>query len=193
MGETTVECVLPKAASGGKLVPNEAIRIKRYPNRRFYDSQASKYVTLSEIERMIRKGVDVEIVDSATEEDITRVVLIQMIVEHYPEKVALFPTAMLHSILRSNDVMSEFLQDYLRNSLAYLDYFQWHGASKPAAQPMHWMQAWLDGTSPAAGKKGARKRTTAAGRESAEMAARVAMLERRIAELESQRSSKSKR
>ena len=123
---------------------DEAVRIKRYPNRRFYASHTSKYVSLTEIEQMIRDGMTVEIVDSQTGEELTRAVLVQIIAEKHPDKMAMFPPAMLHSILRANDVMVNFLHDYFRNSLAYLDYFQKHGASEPLPQPMHWMKAWLD-------------------------------------------------
>ena len=59
-------------------MPIEPIRIKRYPNRRFYASHTSKYVSLPEIEQLIRDGVNVEIVDSQTGEDITRVILMQI-------------------------------------------------------------------------------------------------------------------
>ena len=95
---------------------DEPIRIKRYPNRRFYASHTSKYVSLTEIEQMICDGATVEIVDSQTGEDLTRAVLVQIIAERHPDKIAMFPTAMLHSILRANDVMVDFLHDYFRNS-----------------------------------------------------------------------------
>ena len=49
--------------------------------------------------------------------------------ERQPEKMLLFPTAMLHFILRSNDQMTDFLRDYFRHSLTYLDYLQRHSGS----------------------------------------------------------------
>ena len=164
----------------------EHIRIKRYPNRRFYASHTSSYVSLPEIEEIIRGGSTVEIVDSQTGDDLTRAILIQIIAERHPDKIAMFPTAMLHSIVRANDVMVNFLQDYFRNSLAYLDYFQKHGASTSFQEPMHWMKAWLDNwsTQPA----GNAPSGPPAGREPTdderELVERIARLERRIAELE---------
>ena len=125
-------------------MPESPIRIKRYPNRRFYASHASSYVSLGEIEELVRSGKDVEIVDSQSGDDITRAVLVQMIAEGHPDKMALFPSAMLHAMLRANDVMTGFLQDYFRNSLAYLDYLQRHGSAKSLQQPVHWMKAWLE-------------------------------------------------
>lgn len=168
---------------------DEHLRIKRYPNRRFYASHASKYVSLTEIEEMIRDGGTVEIVDSQTGEDLTRAVLVQIIAERHPDKIAMFPTAMLHSILRANDVMVNFLQDYFRNSLAYLDYFQKHGTSGSLEEPMHWMKAWLDNWS--AQRSGSGRSSVPAGGElSADERAlveRIGRLERRIVELEEER------
>jgi polyhydroxyalkanoate synthesis repressor PhaR len=177
----------------GKTVPNDTIRIKRYPNRRFYASHTSKYVSLPEIEQMIRDGANVQIVDSASGEDITRVILIQMISEQHPDRIALFPTALLHSILRANDVMIGFLRDYFLNSLAYLDYLQWHGASTPLPQPMHWMQAWLEGLSPPASDAPAVPcgAESPARAEKPDVAERIAQLEQRIAELERQGGAKA--
>jgi polyhydroxyalkanoate synthesis repressor PhaR len=180
-----------EALLGGKFVPNEAIRIKRYPNRRFYASHTRKYVSLSEIEAMIRSGADVEIVDSATGEDITRVILIQMIAEQHPDKAGLFPTAMLHSILRANTAVVRFWREYLRNSLACLDYFQWNGTSKRVPEPMQWMKAWLDSwpQQPSGVSHGAAKMEPTDTEERSDVTARIAELEQRIKELEQQRST----
>ena len=170
----------------------EPIRIKRYPNRRFYASHTSRYVSLPEIEQMIRDGATVEIVDNQTGEDITRSVLVQIIAEKHPDKTAMFPPAMLHSILRANDVMTDFLREYFRNSLAYLDHFQKHGASAPFEQPMHWMKSWLENWPSQPIAKGAPKSEAQADpNEKREIAERIALLEQRIAELETERGQQS--
>lgn len=128
---------------------SEPIQIKRYPNRRYYARNTSKYVSLQEIEQMIQAGNTVEIRDSQTGEDLTRAVLTQIIIERQPEKMLLFPTDMLHFILQSNDMMSGFLRDYFRHSLTYLQYLRQHSTAAPSlTQPMHWIKAWLDGISP---------------------------------------------
>jgi polyhydroxyalkanoate synthesis repressor PhaR len=166
----------------------EPIRIKRYPNRRFYASHTSRYVSLPEIEQMIRNGATVEIIDSQTGDDITRSVLVQIIAEKHPEKIAMFPAAMLHSILRANDVMTEYLREYFRNSLAYLEYFQKHGASVSFEQPTHWMKAWLDNwPSQPTAKRAPKTDDNAAPADDREIAERIARLEERIAELEAER------
>ncbi|MEM9660276.1 MAG: polyhydroxyalkanoate synthesis regulator DNA-binding domain-containing protein, partial [Planctomycetota bacterium] len=123
---------------------DEALLIKRYPNRRLYARHASKYIALEDVERLIRDGYTVQIRDNESGEDITRTVLTQIIVERHPDKVSLFPTDMLHLMLRANDVMSDFLRGYFRDSLTYLEYLQRHGAQADATQPMHWLKAWLE-------------------------------------------------
>jgi polyhydroxyalkanoate synthesis repressor PhaR len=169
-------------------VADELIRIKRYPNRRLYASHTSKYISLPEVEALIREGKTVEIVDSQTGEDLTGGVLVQIIAERHPDKIAMFPTAMLHSILRANNVMLDFLQEYFRSSLAYLDYFQQHGKTEPLQQPMHWMKAWLEKwpIAQTSGKSRPSKRSTPSENGDG-LDDRIAQLERRIAELEEER------
>lgn len=173
-------------------MPRSLIRIKRYPNRRFYASHTSSYVSLAEIEEFVRSGADVEIVDSQTGEDITRAVLVQMIAEGHPDKMAMFPAAMLHSMLRANDVVAGFLQDYFRNSVAYLDYLQQHGASGSLKQPVHWMKAWLESWSrPTSDAVPTDESESEATRIDDPVAARMKQLEERIAMLEANRGEKS--
>ncbi|MCA9262103.1 MAG: hypothetical protein KDA61_22955 [Planctomycetales bacterium] len=135
-------------------MPNETVAIKRYPNRRFYAPHTSAYDSLPEIEKMIRDGYNVEIRDSQTDEDITRTVLTQIILDRQPEKMALFPTDMLHFIVRSNDLTSHFLRDYFRHSLTYLEYLQQHAAgASHLARPVHWVKAWIESLSGSAAKE----------------------------------------
>jgi polyhydroxyalkanoate synthesis repressor PhaR len=153
---------------------------------------------LADIEELIRSGKDVEIVDSQTGEDLTRAILVQVIAERHPDKMAMFPAAMLHAMLRANDVMTGFLHDYFRNSLAYLDYLQQHGASGPLAQPVHWMKAWLERWSNPARDASAAERTTLGDVQSESPSEPVApneavakhlrRLEERIATLEKSRA-----
>lgn len=169
-------------------MPETSVKIKRYPNRRFYASHTSSYVSLADIEEMVRSGKDVEIIDSQSGDDITRAVLVQMIAEGHPDKMAMFPSAMLHAMLRANDVMTGFLQDYFRNSLAYLDYLQQHGTSGSLKQPVHWMKAWLESWSKPKNDVGdaeASGETT----DRDPIADRIRQLEERIAMLEAERNA----
>ena len=83
-----------------------------------------------------------------------------------------------------------FLQDYFRNSMAYVDYFQKHGASGPLEKPMHWMKAWLDNWSPLRpGTPAGPPASDAPPEGEGQIAERIARLERRIAELEAEKRS----
>ena len=159
------------------------ILIKRYPNRRYYARNTSTYVSLKEIEQMVQRGQTVEIRDSQTGDDMTQAVLTQIIMERHPEKMALFPTDMLHFILRSNDVMSDLLGDYFRQSLAYLEYLQKHNPAATLVDPMHWVRAWLESVSSTQVPTG--QVTPADESESHLLAQRVRQLEERIEQLES--------
>lgn len=53
--------------------------IKKYPNRRLYDTEESKYITLTQLRQLIIRGAAIKVIDSTTEEDITRTILLQII------------------------------------------------------------------------------------------------------------------
>jgi polyhydroxyalkanoate synthesis repressor PhaR len=166
-------------------MPGETIQIKRYPNRRFYSRSSSKYVSLQDIEEMIRQGHNVEIRDSQSGELMTHAVLTQIIVDRQPEKMSLFPVDMLHSIVRSNDVMTEFLRDYFRHSLTYLNYLQRHGSSaRGLSNPMHWVKAWLGGMK--ASENGGEDEPEATPDREQVLETRIEQLEARLRQLESQ-------
>jgi polyhydroxyalkanoate synthesis repressor PhaR len=165
-------------------MPKPPIQITRYPNRRFYARNESKYISLEGIEQLVRAGETVEIRDSQTDEDLTRAVLARIIMERQPEKMRLFPTDMLHCILRSNEVTSDFLRDYFRNALPYLEYLHRHStAAMSMAQPMHWLKAWLDSVPR---PRPAEAETTAAD-DQAGLAERLAELEARLRQLEGEK------
>lgn len=174
----------------------QVIQIKRYPNRRFYDRSASKYISLEEIEQLVREGAKVEIRDSQSGEEITRSVLTRIILERQPDKMLLFPPDMLHFILRANEVSTSFLRDYFQHSLTYLDYLSQHGAGGSTfTRPMHWVKAWLDsispenGVSPENGEAGDKPPVAENGAVvddvEVQLSHRVEELEKRIAQLES--------
>jgi polyhydroxyalkanoate synthesis repressor PhaR len=163
---------------------NSPVQITRYPNRRFYNRTASKYLSLRDIEAMVTGGDTVEIRDSQTNEDLTRAVLTRIIMERQPEKMLLFPPDLLHFILRSNEVMGDFLRDYFQHSLTYLDYLQRHSGASALVRPIHWVKAWLDGIGGGPVQNGQHRDAE----ESARLAQRVAELEARLRQLESKES-----
>jgi len=66
--------------------------IKKYSNRKLYDTKEKKYVNLSKVSRLIREGVDLKVIDNNTKEDITSLVLAQIIVEQEKTKKIMLPS-----------------------------------------------------------------------------------------------------
>jgi polyhydroxyalkanoate synthesis repressor PhaR len=91
--------------------------IKRYSNRKLYDVQDSRYVTLEELEEMIRAGKEISVMDAATGEDLTSVTLAQIILENERHRRAALPTAFLHQLIKHGEAWQEFVQKSLRSSL----------------------------------------------------------------------------
>jgi polyhydroxyalkanoate synthesis repressor PhaR len=78
----------------------KTITIKRYQNRKLYDTQNSTYVTLDDIGAMIRHGDDVKVIDNKNKDDLTSVTLTQIIFEEEKKKKSLLPLATLKNIIR---------------------------------------------------------------------------------------------
>jgi polyhydroxyalkanoate synthesis repressor PhaR len=91
--------------------------IKRYSNRKLYDTQESRYVTLEEIEEMIRAGREISVVDAATGEDLTSVTLAQIILENERAHRAALPSAFLHQLIKYGESWQEFVQKSMKSSL----------------------------------------------------------------------------
>jgi polyhydroxyalkanoate synthesis repressor PhaR len=75
--------------------------IKRYANRKLYDTEHSRYVTLDQISEMIRQGDDVKIVDNKTKEDLTTVTLAQIIFEEEKKQRSFLPLGAMRNIIQS--------------------------------------------------------------------------------------------
>ena len=91
--------------------------IKRYSNRKLYDTQESRYVTLEEIEEMIRAGREISVVDAASGEDLTSVTLTQIILENERTRRASLPSAFLHQLIKHGESWQDFVQKSMRSSL----------------------------------------------------------------------------
>ncbi len=91
--------------------------IKRYSNRKLYDTQESRYVTLEEIEEMIRAGKEVSVVDAATGEDLTSVTLTQIILENERNHRSALPAPFLHQLIKYGEAWQDFVQRSMRSSL----------------------------------------------------------------------------
>jgi polyhydroxyalkanoate synthesis repressor PhaR len=94
--------------------------IKRYANRKLYDPDSKRYVTLEDLAGFIRKGEDVRVVDHVTGEDLTSTTLLQVIFEEQKKIGGLFPQVFLTRLIRAGgDRVNS-----LRSRLAGLDPFQ---------------------------------------------------------------------
>ena len=91
------------------------ITIKKYPNRRLYDTSRSAYINLEELAQLVQAGHDVQIVDSKTGEDLTKEVLLQVVLEVL-RGVDLLPVGMLRRIIRASGTTPAHLM--LRQQLA---------------------------------------------------------------------------
>jgi len=98
--------------------PADAVVIKKYANRRLYNTASSSYVTLDHLSEMVRDGVDFVVQDAKSGEDITRSVLTQIIFEQESRGQALLPVQFLRRIIRFyGDQMQGFLPPYLEMSM----------------------------------------------------------------------------
>ena len=94
-----------------------AVVIKKYGNRRLYDAEASRYVTLGEIATKIRKGAEVRVVDAKTGADLTQPTLAQVILEDR-NAGQLLPVPLLHQLIRmGDDALADFLGKYVTLAL----------------------------------------------------------------------------
>ncbi|EFK11141.1 putative polyhydroxyalkanoate synthesis repressor PhaR [delta proteobacterium NaphS2] len=102
----------------------EKILIKKYANRRLYDTEKSNYITLDQVAEMIRKGRQVEVVDAKTREDVTAFILTQIILEAARKKDALLPAPLLHLIIQyGGNILQDFFDNHLQQTLKnYLIY-----------------------------------------------------------------------
>ncbi len=92
--------------------------IKKYPNRRLYDTVESRYITLSDIRRLVLEKVDFVVIDKKTQEDITRSILLQVIAEQEHQGEPLMSQDFLSQVIRSyGGAMQGFVGSYLEQSL----------------------------------------------------------------------------
>jgi len=88
--------------------------IKKYENRRLYDTAASRYVNLEDVAHMIREGRDVQVLDARTGEDLTRVILTQIIMEDAKGHESGLPLDLLRKLIMASDrATHDFLTWYL--------------------------------------------------------------------------------
>lgn len=83
----------------------QLIEVKKYPNRRLYDSTRSQHLTHEELYDLVVSGHTVRVTESKSGADITNLVLMQALIERNPEKFAAFPPELVHLMVRASDSM----------------------------------------------------------------------------------------
>jgi polyhydroxyalkanoate synthesis repressor PhaR len=166
----------------------KAVLIKKYENRRLYDTTNSRYVNLDEVAQMLQRGEDVRVVDAATGEDITRLILTQIIVEDAKTTDSNFPLDVLRQmVIASGKAGQEGTLKYMK---AILDFYEnTYRVMAPPVNPFEFMSGQsaehrgsTERSDPAATEKaGENSRARSAAVTDAE---EVMEMKRRLAELE---------
>lgn len=158
---------------------SQPIVVRKYENRRLYDTSSSRYVNLPEIAQMVREGAEVQVVDAKSGEDITRVILTQIIHEDARQKKGELPLPFLRELVVTSD-------------RAFRDFLSWYADAALSAQrgakevftPLAHALPFLERTLETLRQKGV---PTAAGKpEGPPKPDDVESLKARIAELEVQ-------
>jgi polyhydroxyalkanoate synthesis repressor PhaR len=108
-----------KPTSAQASSPKKSIRvIKKYPNRRLYDTNTSAYITLAEVKRLVMKNEPFVVVDVKTNDDLTRSILLQIILEEESGGAPMFTEAILANIIRFyGNSMQGFMGSYLEKNV----------------------------------------------------------------------------
>jgi polyhydroxyalkanoate synthesis repressor PhaR len=117
----------------------KTVVIKKYENRRLYDTTNSRYVNLEEVAQILQQGNDVQVIDAATGDDITRLILTQIIVEDAKTPESNFPLDLLRQmVVASGRATQESALNYMK---AMLDLYQnSYRAVAPQVNPFDFMQ-----------------------------------------------------
>jgi len=165
-----------------------AVLIKKYGNRRLYDTVGSRYVNLDDLAAMVRAGTDVSVVDAKTGRDLTRVTLTQIITEDAKDKPTGLPLELLRQLIVASDEMrQEFLMWYLKSAFDTYEKLQdavqnrLSEVQSAILSPVDMMKRFLTATSPVPQRN--------------DQASEVEALRDRVAELEAKlgRSARERR
>ena len=114
---------LPESKSAGSRSENQLRLIKKYPNRRLYDTKTSSYITLADVKQMVLKQEEFQVVDAKSGDDLTRQILLQIILEEESGGMPMFTSDLLSQLIRSyGNAMQGMMGSYLeRNIRAFQD------------------------------------------------------------------------
>ena len=103
---------------------DNTIRIKKYPNRRLYNTQTSSYITIKDVANLIKSGNRVEVCDAVNGNDVTALVLTQIIMDKAKNNKELLPVSLLHLVIQFgenflHDFFDKYLEKTMENYLVY--------------------------------------------------------------------------
>lgn len=160
----------------------ERIVIKKYANRRLYDTSNSRYINLDDIAALVRNGKELQVLDASTGEDLTRVTLTQIIVEDAKGGPSGLPLELLRQLIVASDrVGQEFIMWYLKSAFDAYQNVQSSLQTRlselqsAALSPLQMVKSFLQTPAPKEGEDGEE----------------LLELRRRLAELEAQQKSKA--
>jgi polyhydroxyalkanoate synthesis repressor PhaR len=106
------------AANPEEKTEHPARLIKKYPNRRLYDTKTSSYITLADVKQMVLKNEEFHVVDAKTNEDLSRQILLQIILDEESGGMPMFSSDLLSQMIRSyGSAMQGFMGTYLEKNL----------------------------------------------------------------------------
>ncbi len=121
------------------MMAKKTVVIRKYENRRLYDTTNSRYVNLEEVAQLLQQGNDVQVIDATTNEDITRLILTQIIVEDAKAPNSSFPLDLLRQMVIASGRASQ--ESALKYMKAMLDIYQnTYRAMAPPFNPFDFMQ-----------------------------------------------------
>ena len=132
--------------------PSDVLQIRKYPNRRYYDATRSCHVTLNELYDLVRGGHTVRITESRDGEDITNLVLLQILLDRDQPKLDVFPAALFHQVIRTNlpalrasvDRFFGPLTQLMASSHQQFDSFLKQAFSTQMPNPMDWTKSMFE-------------------------------------------------
>jgi polyhydroxyalkanoate synthesis repressor PhaR len=116
--------------------------IKKYPNRRLYDTQTSTYITLADVKQLVLDNEVFTVIDAKSGQELTRSILLQIILEEEYAGVPMFSEAVLSNIIRFyGHAMQNHMGSYLESHVqSFMDWQSKLGESSPALSPEVWAQ-----------------------------------------------------
>jgi polyhydroxyalkanoate synthesis repressor PhaR len=171
--------------------PSAKVTIKKYANRRLYDTESSTYITLDRLAAMVREGREFEVVDAKTGEDLTRQVLTQIIVDEEARGSTMLPINFLRQLIgmygnSMQGMVPQYLEEamnaFQRNQTAMRDAFGSNALAELAKRNMSMLEDAAQAFVPKA--KGAAEKKPKANSEVDQLRAELAALRAKIDKLD---------